>query len=159
MDVYKSALSWNGIADNVSVNVVKHVSGMPTSGFTGGVQGDVYGVALDDYTLGTTYFYGSNGQRIETDNATAVYSVLIVMNTNTSVFRNAHNPTQAAKKSFTHEVGHALMLTHPLEGSYSGHSMSGKPYSVMNQGLYGMYSHIAMSPMIHDKSNLEDKWD
>ncbi len=152
MDVYNSATSWNGISDNVYVvSVVKHVYGMPTSGFN-----CVYGQAYTDGTLGTTTFYGVNGNAVS---ANATWnSVMITMNSDAFVFALAPNATNAAKKTFTHEVGHALKLKHPENGSFSGHTQLGYPYAVMNQGLYGTESYLSMVPSIHDKSNLIDKW-
>ena len=65
----------------------------------------------------------------------------------------------AAKKVFTHEVGHALKLSHPIQNpTLQGHVYGpGVPSAVMNQGLPNNY-YIQVVPSNHDYNNLKAKW-
>lgn len=83
---------------------------------------------------------------------------MILMNKSDGVFSGANNPTAAAKKTFTHEVGHALKLAHPAKNSsLSEHTYyGGIPYAVMNQGF--PVNAVATTVSSHDKSCLIAKW-
>lgn len=74
---------------------------------------------------------------------------------------NKDNRITAASMNFIHEVGHVLMLAHPLKGA-SGHVYwNNLPYAVMNQGLpnfSGGYSEASPVPTEHDKACLKAKW-
>lgn len=69
--------------------------------------------------------------------------------------------TANARKTFLHEVGHALKLKHPeINANLSAHTVSnGRPYAIMNQG-YVRSSSDAVAPDIafHDKVCLKTKW-
>lgn len=94
--------------------------------------------------------------------------VRIEMKVEPSAFYDTHNgllsPNKLitnARKTFLHEVGHALKLSHPKQNStLSGHTVSnGRPYAIMNQG-YVRSSSDAVAPDIayHDKICLKTKW-
>ena len=117
---------------------------------------NVYGKELPTGVLGLTEVYDSAG------NSTSVNSnwnsIKIYLTNVTDSFSAASNITNAAKKTFQHEVGHALKLRHPaVNSSYVGHTYSGYPKAIMNQGLpNGTY--ISYTITSHDKSNLRTKW-
>ena len=87
------------------------------------------------------------------------YRVSIMMNNASNAFSGAPNATNAAMKTFTHEVGHALKLAHPTpNSSLAGHVYAnGVPVAVMNQG-YPNSTYIPLDPSGHDKNNLKAKW-
>ncbi len=63
-----------------------------------------------------------------------------------------------AKKTFTHEVGHALKLSHPIRNSnLANHIYSGLPRSIMNQG-YPNSTNVSSTIVIHDVGNIVSKW-
>lgn len=151
-DVYFSAYVWDDISSNVgNIGIAIYVSGMSVTGFYS-VLGKVY----TNGTLGETVPRNSNGDIVSANSDWA--SVSIYMNTSSTAFSGASNPTTAAKKTFIHEVGHALKLSHPTcNSSLSGHVYDGYPYSVMNQG-YPNGSYVASTITAHDKNNLKAKW-
>lgn len=129
-----------------------YTPGMPTYGFF-----PVYGKDYGDIILGETVPLDASGNPVNfTDNW---YSVKIYMNTSTSAFSEASNATLAAKKTFIHEVGHALKLRHPAQNKLlSGHSYrNGKPQAVMNQD-FPNGKETASTVANHDRENLKAKW-
>ena len=125
---------------------------MPTGGFLL-VQGDSL-YSDDDPVLGTTYAYGSNGGNTSLNSNWI--SVIIYMDTG-----NHYNGMSSAKKTFKHEVGHALKLAHPFAFSplqYHTHgTYNNLPVSVMNQG-YPNSDEISVNIEAHDKLLLKNKW-
>ncbi|MCM1334164.1 MAG: hypothetical protein NC084_00815, partial [Bacteroides sp.] len=150
-DVYNAVSAWNGISSNVgSIGIAMAVPGMPTTGFC-----LVIGREYSDGILGQTVSRDSNGNIVSADSDWN--SVSIYMNTSSTIFSGADNPTTAAKKTFIHEVGHALKLSHPInDARLSGHIYSGLPKAVMNQGLPNDY--VSSTVASHDKENLKAKW-
>lgn len=147
--VYSSATAWNSISSKVNIsNIVMQTPGMPyLSGFY-----YVYGSTYYDGTLGETLTY--NGSTIVSENSTWT-SVAIYMNSNSSVFPNE----TAGKKTFIHEVGHALKLKHPLNSVYfHGPQYYGYPKAIMNQGIPNT-AEVASSIQQHDIENLKAKWE
>ena len=71
----------------------------------------VTGKSYTDGTLGETIPRKADGSIANVDDNWA--GVSIRMNTNSNAFSGASNPTTAAKKTFIHEVGHTLKLSHP----------------------------------------------
>ncbi|MBR5368028.1 MAG: hypothetical protein IK138_01965 [Lachnospiraceae bacterium] len=151
--VYYSAFSWNGISNGVgSVGIATYAPGLPYEGYF-----PVCGYVWYDGTLGETVPRDAEGdivgELLDWD------SVCIRMNTNSSCYGTYTERTRNAKKTFIHEVGHALKLSHPDINEYlSGHIYSGRPYAVMNQGLCGNGSYVASSVELHDRQNLIAKW-
>ena len=149
--VYLAATSWNSISSNVGVSVVFSAPGMSINGCT-----YVYGQTYTDGTLGVTSVYDYNG------NPTSANSdwkyVTITMNTLSTAFGTGSEVQDRAKKTFVHEVGHALKLSHPEHNSsLIMHDNNGYPVAIMNQGYpNGIY--IQSSICYHDKLNLQTKW-
>lgn len=163
-EVYNGALKWNNISKNVRVSIIMETPGMPTvanamyvyDGRGGNLSGPNL---LDDYELGYTYYYDSNHNRVSHDDICAY--VKIIINTETSAYNGLTNAKQAASMNFIHEVGHALMLMHPINlSAFEGHNLNGGyPYAVMNRGLPTQdWPHVSSIPTEHDKSCLTAKW-
>ncbi len=92
--------------------------------------------------------------------------IKILINTNTSLYDSYYDSLsvkrQAASMNFIHEVGHALMLSHPKQDArLSGHTKNvGKPYAVMNEGLpfLSVKPEVSPTPTSHDTDCLKGKW-
>lgn len=161
-DVYQYGYDWNNISSKVKVSLALAGSGTPSLYGAMGVIGKWY----DNGKLGETIPYDSNGNPMEI--AEDIYDVnanwagvIIYMNTNPIAFSSDGKLTNGARKTFLHEVGHALKLSHPLtNSSISGHIKSGRPVAVMNYGYPDRDSGGGVSPTItdHDKSCLKTKW-
>lgn len=160
--VYKYATNWNGISSNVKISVVYETPGMST---TPG-QMSVVGVELKKEILGCTIPYDANGKPL--DDSIGLRSdwayVQIGMNTNPFAFSGGVilDPVKTiinARKTFIHEVGHALKLSHP-EPYAGGHDkIGGLPYAIMNQGFaYPSSDTVAADITPHDKGCLIQKW-
>lgn len=165
-NVYNYATNWNNISNDVKVSVEYQNSIFPqTDG-----KCPVIGMEFDDNTLGCTNPFDSYGNLLDTTqgfNSDWSY-VRIDMNVDPAMFVDIKNffisPDNMitnARKTFLHEVGHALKLTHPEKNAnLSGHTVSnGRPYAIMNQG-YVRSSSDAVAPDIafHDKVCLKTKW-
>lgn len=156
--VYQYGYDWNNISSNVNVSLVYASVNTPT---TYGAMSVCGFDPADDRDLGGTLAFDSNG--IPTDDFTVNWSkVTIYINTSREAFVNGYcrNPQEAAKKTFLHEIGHALKLKHPfISNGLGGHTIDGRPTAVMNQGYPGEY-YDAVSPTItaHDISCLKAKW-
>lgn len=151
-NVYDAGYDWNEISSNVHIsNILMEIQGMPyISGFYY-VYGRSFSATNEDGTAGQTVMY-SNGSVADVDSDWQ--TVAIFMNTD-NVFPN----TTAAKKAFTHEVGHALKLAHPECSVYAhGTRYGGYPQSIMNQGLANSLPYVASTIQEHDTSNLKQKW-
>lgn len=150
--VYYSAYAWDDISSTVgSIGIAISVPGMPSTGFFG-----VLGQAYYDGTLGETIPRDSNGNIVGANNNWT--SVSIYMNTASNAFSGAEDATEAAKKTFMHEVGHTLKLCHPANNSSaSGHYYSGYPRAIMNQG-FPNNTNVASAITAHDQENLRAKW-
>lgn len=158
-DVYKYGYDWNNISKNVEVSLAYETTGMPTLAD----QMLVVGGHLDDNYLGYTYAYNSNGELMDNEKGYKQdwISVKIKINTDPNLYNNAVDKTKAARKTFVHEVGHALKLCHPAEDSsllthtYEG----GKPFAIMNEGYpYPTHSYTSSTISNHDKACLIKKW-
>ncbi|MBO6161658.1 MAG: hypothetical protein J6O53_00205 [Eubacterium sp.] len=150
--VYNAAHGWDNVSSTVgTVGVAMAYPGMPSTGFF-----SVNGVVYTDGTLGETIPRNSSGNIVSlTSNW---YSVSINMNTYSLAYYGASDETQAAKKTFIHEVGHALKLKHPVQNSaLDAHVYDGLPWAVMNQGFPNGYN-VANIVSVHDKKNLRQKW-
>lgn len=124
---------------------------------------------FDDNTFGCTNPFDSSGNLLDTTqgfNSNWSY-VRIDINVDAEAFVDIKNFLISlnsiitnARKTFLHEVGHALKLSHPKQNStLSGHTVSnGRPYAIMNQG-YVRSSSDAVAPDIayHDKICLKTK--
>ena len=171
-EVYESALKWNNISSNVHVTVIIETPGMPSIADAMGVydgrggnlnEPDIF----EDNELGLTQFFDSNGNRItkHTESDKKSY-VKILINTKSSLYDSYYNSfsikKQAASMNFIHEVGHALMLAHPIQDArLSGHTVNvGKPYAVMNKGLPNLSGlpEVSPTPSSHDTDCLKGKW-
>lgn len=149
-EVYNGFSEWDGISSGVDVNVVMYASGMPSAGFYQ-VLGEEYSCGM----LGKTVPRDASGNIVNLDSNWQ--SVTIYMNTDECAFSNADNPTKAARKTFLHELGHCLKLTHPIYGpSYALHWVEGYPMAVMNSGYEKNY--VSFSVTDHDRMNLTAKW-
>lgn len=164
-DVYEnSATGWNSVGANIHVSVVMRKPGMPTSGDFMYVYGDYNGTVIDEDEFGITCLFDSNGNPVSIGSNWA--KVIIYMNTS-GIFGEASNPTEAARKTFIHEVGHALKLNHPdISIRHTGHNIPYRdtigdtyylPVAVMNQGFPDGIA-IASNISQHDKDNLIAKW-
>ncbi len=153
--VYNAGLSWNGISSHVSVSVAYYAPGLSSTGFY-----SVIGASVGTGVRGETIPYNSSGN--ETNFDSNWQRVVIKMNTNTAAYNGSasgYNATDQAKKTFIHEVGHALKLKHPImQFGLDGHNYpNGRPWAVMNEGLInGSYIPAVISQ--HDRSNLIAKW-
>ncbi len=159
-DVYSGGSDWNNISSNVYIRLAYSTPGMPQ------LYGEMYvvGEYRTDGVLGRTIPYYSTGVVAGSEDNPDVHAnwahVEIKMNTNPAAYNGASNPSAAARMTFTHEVGHALKLSHPAKGSsISGHNINGLPYAIMNQGYPGAQNG-ATSGIItsHDKACLRAKW-
>lgn len=171
-DVYESALKWNNISSNVHVTIIMETPGMPSITDSMGVydgKGGYYNGPdiFEDTDLGRIQFFDSNGKQISkhTDSDKISY-VKILINTNSSLYDSYYDSLsvkrQAASMNFIHEVGHALMLSHPKQDArLSGHTKNvGKPYAVMNEGLpfLSVKPEVSPTPTSHDTDCLKGKW-
>lgn len=148
--VYSAGTRWNDISSKVDVSVVMATSGMPTTGFY-----TVYGTSYDDGTYGELISRNAQGKIVSMDSNW--YMVEISMNNDPSAFSDSN----AARRTFIHEVGHALKLKHPSANfSLSGHTYyGGLPKSVMNQGPPSSSKPwIATTVEEHDEINIIGKW-
>ena len=149
---YSVATEWNNISSNVHVSVYYHGGGMPTTGFVPVEGKSLY--TSSNHILGYTECYDTNGNPTS-ENSNWLY-VKILMDTG-----NHFNGISAAKKTFKHEVGHALILAHPFAFSplqYHTHgTYNNLPVSVMNQGSPNS-DEISVNIEAHDKLLLKDKW-
>lgn len=148
--VYSAGTQWNNISTEVNVSVVMAASGMPTTGFY-----TVYGTSYDDGTYGELISRNAQGKIVSMDSNW--YMVEISMNNNTSAFANSN----AARRTFIHEVGHALKLKHPSANfSLSGHTYyGGVPKAIMNSGpASSSKPWIATAIEENDEINLIGKW-
>lgn len=153
--VYESALNWNNISSNVHVSIIMETPGMPTIADTMGVYdgkgGNPNGENLFNsvFAFGVTQFYDSNGKVIpikkETFYGKVEYVKILI---NNSLLINKNNPAEAAAMNFSHEVGHTLMLNHPV----------GIVYSIMNNGAPEDNYLITTVPSDHDIDYLKYKW-
>lgn len=163
-DVCKYGFEWNHISSKVNVSIAYNSPGMPS------LSGEMHVLGMyfsDERDFGGTLFYDKNGNLMDSEldsNANLDWSVIrIYMNTNEKAFKNSscRDATEAARKTFIHEVGHALKLSHPkLNSNLTGHTYyGGRPQAVMNQDYPGAYNY-AVSPTVteHDKSCLIAKW-
>ncbi len=159
-DVYSAGYNWNNISSKVNVRLIYSSSGMPS--FSGEML--VVGKYYEDDTLGETIFYDSNGNPMKSWDDYALntdwsYSQ-IYMSTNTTYFKETSNPSNTAKMTFLHEIGHALKLSHPYKhDSLPEHTINGLPIAIMNQGAPGDKGGATSGTITaHDKSNLIAKW-
>lgn len=157
VDVYSGGYSWCNISSNVNVRLAYSTAGMPA------LSGEMYVVGSDlgENFLGVTNAYDSSGELSTSDMVKKDWNyVRITMNTNPSAFSEASNPSAAARKTFIHEVGHALKLSHPVKGSsISGHNINGLPSAIMNQRFPGKNNGATSATVTaHDKSCLKAKW-
>ncbi|MDE7229549.1 MAG: hypothetical protein K2N56_03635 [Oscillospiraceae bacterium] len=152
-DVYKYGTDWNGISSNVKINIREDTTGMPTIAS----EGLVCGEDLGEGYFGKTSYYRANG--------TQVYGfmdydyVIISINSDPNAFDGARDKKEAARKTYLHEIGHALKLTHPITLNYDDHIYNGLPYAVMNQKkpiVDGEWISPTITP--HDKQCLIEKW-
>lgn len=116
-----------------------------------------------DGALGYTKVYDSSGKPISSDwELDEDWSyVQIQMNIDESAFIGASDPYRAAKKTFIHEIGHALKLKHPeYNSTLELHNWGGGyPLSVMNQGFPGAKGGATYETVrYHDEINLKAKW-
>lgn len=157
--VYNSATVWNNISNNVDVYVYYDAlpSPFPLDKI---IPMPVIGTQLEGNVVAQTIPHDKNGNVVSV-NSNWMY-VHIEMDTSPNAFSIASDPTAAAKKTFIHEVGHALKLEHPTKNAtITGHSYNGYPYAVMNQNLpksLGGASQVASCPTWHDIECLTYKW-
>lgn len=150
--VYQSAFNWDNISSKVSIGIAMYQPGMSSVGFY-----SVVGETYNNGVLGRTVPRDANGN-ITTDPNCNWKAVTICMNISSSAYSGASNQAVAAQKTFTHEVGHALKLAHPVQdGSLSNHIYDGLPRAIMNQG-YPDSRAVSSSVTSHDKTNLTAKW-
>lgn len=167
-NVYDYATNWNNISNNVKVSIEYQNSVVPYINN----KWPVIGMKYSDTTLGCTIPYDASGNLIDVnvdENLDLDWAyVRIEMKVEPSAFYDIHNGLLSsnklitnARKTFLHEVGHALKLKHPERNAkLSGHTVSnGRPYAIMNQG-YVRSSSDAVAPDIayHDKICLKTKW-
>ena len=156
---YGCVNQWNYISNNVNVSVL-----FPAPQASLYDKSVVYGYTEYSSNLGgLTTYYDINGGKIAPG---VVYRVSISLNFGSLLFSSS--PTQSCKKTFLHEVGHALLLEHPAENTlYSDHIYSGPcgnntymhgiPKSVMNQG-YPNSTYISPNVVTHDIHQIQQKW-
>lgn len=163
--VYKYGTNWNDRENcKVRVSVVYEAPGMPS--LAGSIA--VTGTEFVDQTLGNTIPYDVNGKPLSTDDGFNLdwKYVHIEMNTDPwayskgSTSLNTSQITTNARKTFLHEVGHALKLKHPNQNTlHADHYIGGLPYAIMNQGYVGSKSGaVAADITSHDRYCLIGKW-
>lgn len=153
---------WNGISSSVHVSTLGPVPGMANQNDKNTIE---YGNLPGDIT-GRTIFYNSSGTTIS-PNSHNIHNVKIEIDV---VYLNTQdNPIQQTKKTIIHEVGHALLLYHPVnDQSLAYHNFPvlqnttppvyyWLPYSVMNQGSVDL-SHVSTTPASHDIFEMHFKW-
>lgn len=165
-NVYNLTTEWNGISSNVRLSIVDASNGyVPTLidqiNINGEDSGGDYSESGDNVKIkfesGETFFYDMDGNPTNPYESDVVYSY-IVMNTWDKGSVLYQQFPEAARKSFLHEVGHSLLLSHPAWGNYSGHTYGGFPKAVMSQGFPGDYPFVSSTITEHDKSCLIAKW-
>lgn len=157
--VYQYGYDWNNISSKVKVSLA--LAGPGTPSIYGAMS--VMGQSFEDGTLGRTIPYDSNanimikGNEYDVDSNWA--SVRIYMNTNPNAFDCYVSSTISAKKTFIHEIGHALKLKHPDRYEEGHNYYSGYPHAVMNPKPPD-YRNLQSAKEItdHDKSCLIAKW-
>lgn len=161
-NVYKSALSWNGISSNVHVSVIMETPGMPTIAdmmYVYGSKGenidDPHVLGVKDY--GLVNYYDSSHNMLENYDTNISY-VRISINIEHPDYNKLNNPSEAAAMNFTHEVGHTLMLAHPIREAPGHVYWDYYPYAVMNQGFPETKIQVSPTPTEHDKQCLIHKW-
>lgn len=155
--VIKDKMVWDGLSSavgNISIAIMS--PSMPDLGFF-----CVTGVQYDD----RDGIFGITEPRDAYNNCVSENSnwakVTIKMNTSSSYFAywGITDKEEAMKWAFTHEVGHALKLKHPVgQASFDGHTQpGGYPTALMNSG-YLDNSAVSTNIELHDISNLRAKW-
>lgn len=154
---YRTISEWNGISSNINVGVAFEVPGMPETGFN-----SIYGYTFPEMpdALGVTIAFDRYGNVTSLDSG--VSSVGIRINILPNAFSGATDVTNAVRKTIKHEVGHALMLSHPADANVSGHLWRASygmylPIAIMNQG-YPNGSFVPYNISTHDINNLIAKW-
>lgn len=158
VDVYSAGYGWSNISDNVEIGLVYATSGMPS--FSGEMV--VFGKEYTDGTLGETFIYGSSGELEPTNNNLNSNwdHVAIAMNTDSNIFNLASDPIAAARKTFVHEIGHALKLCHPVQAPNTDrHNIDDLPKAIMNPGFPNSQGGATSATITaHDKTCLRAKW-
>ena len=169
-NVYSYYTEWNNISSKVKLSMAFAGGGMPTilnqlcvyeSDLGGERTEDEYGNVTISITGGKTYFYDREGKRVNPEWFDFISTQIMINNGDVALelYKNDNYGIAAARKAFLHEVGHALLLSHPINGNLPGHSISGYPKSVMNQGYPVEHNYISTTITDHDKSNLIAKWE
>lgn len=167
-DVYKYGFEWNHISSKVNVSIAYNSPGMPSLSGEMHVVGKYY----PDNVTGETIPYDSNGNIMTKGAGYDVNGnwarIIINMNTDSDLFNGTGIPKEAARKTFVHEVGHALKLCHPFTTSKEANHtyevyIEGKKYyapkSVMNQGAPTKSNpQVASTVVAHDRSCIIEKW-
>lgn len=159
-DVYQYGYDWNGISSNVKVSLALAGPGTPSLYGAMSVRGEI----RTDGSYGGINTYDSNGNLMNYNGCADdnwKYAE-ITMNIDPTIFDKLSNSEKviAGRKVFLHEVGHLLKLCHPMQNSsISDHTIHGRPYAVMNQGLpYPKVLETSPTITQHDKSCLITKW-
>ncbi len=171
-EVYRTGVSfWDVISDNVNVSVEFEESSWSHNLliYLANQKSMVVGKTTSELRGGVGYTqpYDKDGNPLEDEigDNSDWWGVMIQMNIDESAYSAASKPAMTAKKTYIHEVGHALKMKHPVcDPSLDLHSYGdGYPLSVMNQGIPYSYADgkggaTSEVPKYHDIINFKAKW-
>ncbi len=160
-DVYSHGTDWNGISSKVDLRTINnYYGGIPDVANQIDVDGENIPSEDGYITLGYTVPFDAYGIRTET--YANWFDAKIVMNTSdeaTDYYTMNDVGKTHRRKTFVHEVGHVLKLSHPVQRSTaSGHTIDGYPLAIMNQGNPNYYDYVSATITKHDKDCLKEKW-
>jgi len=174
MDVYNAGTAWNGISNNVQVNVIPLPSNIPTwpsgqSSFDVRVEGHHF-INNDPNFITRGQFFPTNtvvGLGIPNVVMSATsnwHAGVILISHGSSAPNDMNTPDPPGRQHghadrqsvFIHEVGHALKLRHPYYASPA--LFQWRPLSVMNQGLLDNDETVTARPSGYDRLMLIEKW-
>ena len=153
--------AWNGISENIIVHSPNDTN-VPENAFLLTIATDTLG-SISAITVGELSYVGPNLIPIDEycyynwSSCTIFLNEIILPN----------QSTETIQKTITHELGHALKLSHKLdEDSFSRYSVQTNVLSIMNQGAVNENSSsnvepnpsTTIEPTFLDKFDLIMKW-
>lgn len=160
-DVYTHATDWNGISSKVKLTTINNANGtLPNLSDQIDVEGEII-PTIDEYiTFGYTYPYDMYGEEAELYAWWCGAKIMMNISNDVMTYYLYYDETGLQpRKTFVHEVGHVLKLSHPIQSSRAeGHTIDGYPWAIMNQGSVDYSSYTSPTVTQHDKDCLKEKW-